>query len=314
MAAGINSLPFPIYGAAYRIVFPWLDADGDLVTGVTGADTEVSKDCGTFNDCTNEATEIATTSGMKYLDLTYLEMTADIVSVISKGTGVKTTPIVIYPQRLGQIRTTETAQAGAEGTITLHTNAAAKDDFYRGCYIRCTNNTPAGVQGLTRFCSNYTGSTKLAYVSPNWAVTPTSGTSYEILVPENAIVSGWNGQQMAEQDTTGFPKVTVKSGTGTGELNLSSGVAQANAVQIASSTQRATDLAEIARYLFQESATLATIIADNSVMAKLLATGGDISGFAEATDSLQSIRDALVSGVVRALADDGEKLKRRKDS
>jgi hypothetical protein len=89
----------PKKGVAYRVTFPILDADGDLVTGATGLDSEVSKDAGTFTDCTNEATEIATSSGVYYLDLTAAEMNADTVSVIVKttSTGAKTTVLVMYP-------------------------------------------------------------------------------------------------------------------------------------------------------------------------------------------------------------------------
>lgn len=65
----------------------------------------------------------------------------------------------------------------------------------------------------------------------------------------------------------------------------------ANVVQVAGVTQRGTDLAELAQFLIANTATLTDIIADDSILAKLLATDGDISGFAEATDSLQSIRD-----------------------
>ena len=46
-----------------------VNADGDLVTGAASLDSEISKDGGTFADVTAEATEIATNSGMYYLDL-----------------------------------------------------------------------------------------------------------------------------------------------------------------------------------------------------------------------------------------------------
>ena len=98
MASG-DAKPFSIKNTAYRITFPILDADGDLVTGAAGLDSEISKDGGTFADCINEATEIATSSGMYYLDLTATEMNADTVAIIVKTStsGAKTTPIVMYP-------------------------------------------------------------------------------------------------------------------------------------------------------------------------------------------------------------------------
>jgi hypothetical protein len=97
--AASDAKPYPQKGVAYRVTFPILDADGDLVTGASTPDSEVSKDGGAFADCTNEATEIATNSGMYYLDLTATEMAADTVAVIVKtGTaGAKTTPLVLYP-------------------------------------------------------------------------------------------------------------------------------------------------------------------------------------------------------------------------
>lgn len=100
-----DATAIPIKGQAYRVTFPILDADGDLVTGAAGLDSDVSKDGGTFADATSEATEIATSSGMYYLDLTATEMNADTVSVIVKTTtaGAKTTPIVLYPAESGDI-------------------------------------------------------------------------------------------------------------------------------------------------------------------------------------------------------------------
>jgi hypothetical protein len=102
------------------VIFPILDADGDLVTGATGLDSEVSKDQGTFADCTNEATEIATSSGMYYLDLTSTEMDADCVSIIIKtsSAGAKTTPIVLYPIEDGDIRANVVQFGSSAGTFS----------------------------------------------------------------------------------------------------------------------------------------------------------------------------------------------------
>lgn len=84
--------------AIFNVQFPIYDADGDLVTGAATLDSEVSKDGGTFTDCTNEAAELATASGFYRLVLTATEMDADEVAVITKtGTaGAKTAPNQIY--------------------------------------------------------------------------------------------------------------------------------------------------------------------------------------------------------------------------
>jgi len=118
--ASTDALPIPQKNVAYRVTFPILDADGDLVTGAAGLDSEVSKDGGTFADCTNEATEIATSSGIYYLDLTSTEMNADTVAVIVKTStsGAKTTTLVFYPEEAGDVRVNVTAYGGTAGTFS----------------------------------------------------------------------------------------------------------------------------------------------------------------------------------------------------
>jgi hypothetical protein len=116
--ASTDAKPVPQKNVAFRVTFPILDADGDLVTGATSPDSEVSKDGGAFADCTNEATEIATNSGMYYLDLTSTEMNADTVAVIVKSGNGKTTSLVMYPEEAGDIRVNVTAYGGTAGTFS----------------------------------------------------------------------------------------------------------------------------------------------------------------------------------------------------
>ncbi len=84
--------------AAFNVHFPIYDADGDLVTGAANLDSEVSIDHGTFTDCTAEATEIATSSGVYYLALTQAEMNGDVITTITKTStsGAKTAVNVMY--------------------------------------------------------------------------------------------------------------------------------------------------------------------------------------------------------------------------
>jgi len=83
--------------AEFLLVFPIYDSDGDLVSGATDLDSEISKDGEDFIDCTNEAVEIGT-SGVYKLTLTADEMNADVVAVITKTStpDAKTTLTVIY--------------------------------------------------------------------------------------------------------------------------------------------------------------------------------------------------------------------------
>jgi hypothetical protein len=104
--AATDAKPVPKKAVAQRIYFDIRDADGDLVTAAASLDSEVSKDGAAFADCTNEATEIAASSGVYFLDLTATEMDADSVVVIVKtGTaGAKTASIFMYPEEPGDIR------------------------------------------------------------------------------------------------------------------------------------------------------------------------------------------------------------------
>src|SRR3972149_6063842 len=112
--AASDGRPVPLKNTAMRITLPIFDADGDLVSGAASLDTEVSLDGGTFGDATNEAIEIATSSGMYVLDLTAAEMNADTVAIIVKTAtaGAKTTPIVLYPVETGDIDVDVTAWLG----------------------------------------------------------------------------------------------------------------------------------------------------------------------------------------------------------
>src|SRR3990172_6144571 len=88
----------PKKNATFTVTFHIYDNDGDLVTAAAALDSEVSKDGGTFTDCTNEAAEIATSSGLYTLSLTATEMNADIVATITKTstTDAKTAVNVMY--------------------------------------------------------------------------------------------------------------------------------------------------------------------------------------------------------------------------
>lgn len=210
MAAG-DALPFPVYNSAYRVTFPILDADGDLVTGATTPDSEISQDGGTFADATNEATEIATASGMYYLDLIYTEMDTCTTSIIVKcaTSGAKTTPIVLYPKVL-PIIATGTCQAGSGSTtIVLASAAQNTNDFYKGCIVRCSNDTPTGAIGQARMILSYVGSTRTATVAA-WTTTPTTGT-YEILATGTsyAYIMGLGGQAKVDVNSEVLDVLTV---------------------------------------------------------------------------------------------------------
>lgn len=127
--AATDAKPVPIKGSAFRITFPIFDSDGDLVTGATGLDSEVSKDGADFIDCTNEAVEI-TGSGIYYLDLTAEEMTADCVVTVVKTTttGAKTAPIILYPVEINDIPV-QTAAIASSVTAEIKSGLATTADL-----------------------------------------------------------------------------------------------------------------------------------------------------------------------------------------
>ena len=111
--AASDARPIPRKNVAFRLTVPILDADGDLVTGASSLDSEVSLDGAAFADCTNEATEIGST-GIYYLDLTASEMNADtvVVQVKTATSGAKTSVIVMYPEEAGDVRADMVAISG----------------------------------------------------------------------------------------------------------------------------------------------------------------------------------------------------------
>ena len=202
---------YPIFNARYRVYFPILDADGDLVPAATGLDSERSIDGAAFADCTNEATEIASSSGIYYLDLTSAEMSSSCTTVQIKTStsGAKTTVLTLYPRRSATIRF-GTAQAGGSNTMTLDSGASAKDGAYIGCWLRCTNDTPANVIGQGRKILAYVGSTKVATVDSNWGTAPSSATTYSIMLFDTVNVNMWLGKEVADVTTDGYPLVELK--------------------------------------------------------------------------------------------------------
>jgi hypothetical protein len=194
-----NALPYPVYGAPFALSFPILDNDGDTVTGAAGIDSEVSKNGDTFADCTNEATEIATSSGLYYLLLTATEMTADIVSIIVKTstTDAKTTVLTLYPRKLVPLRS-GTSQGGAAGYITLDASAGGLDDMWNGCL--CVATIDSNVEA--RIIDDYNGSNQQASVTPDWNVAPDADDTFVLYLPEGKqmpINSGGYMQSDAKQ-------------------------------------------------------------------------------------------------------------------
>jgi len=178
------ALPYPIRNARYTIAIPYLDADGDP-TDPTTPDTEISKDAGSFADCTEEVSTITGSNGMGYITLTSSEMDASLVCLAAKvASGPKATLAMLQPRILPVLHN-GTAQAGANTSITLASTAPAYDLI--GCIVRTTGGTGGGSGGnQARVITAYDTSTKVATISPAWETNPSSDTTYDILLTDMA--------------------------------------------------------------------------------------------------------------------------------
>jgi len=121
-------------------------------------------------------------------------------------------------------------------------------------------------------------------------------------------VTSWNGTAVGAPDTAGYPVVTIRDGTGQGELNITSGVVDANTTQIEGSD--ATDqidarLAAIGLDHLLAAAVVGADVTDNSVIAQLVSASAtaDWDDFDNTADSLEALQVLIAAITVGALAD-----------
>ncbi len=100
-----DALPVPRKNAAYRVYFPMLKNDGTVITGWTSPAASISKDGATAASASNTPTEIASSFGIGYLDLTSTEMNADcvVIKATVSNTGALSQVLVLYPQEAGDL-------------------------------------------------------------------------------------------------------------------------------------------------------------------------------------------------------------------
>ena len=149
---------------------------GPLVIWKNGATTLANKNSG-------GATSISS-SGVYYctLDATDTDTLGPMVIFVheSGALPVRVECMVVdaitYDIQTGAAYNTGTATAGAAGSITIETGLT--DNTVNGSQIWTTGGTgPNQVRQIT----NYTSTSGLATVSPNWTTNPASGTTYVIL-------------------------------------------------------------------------------------------------------------------------------------
>jgi hypothetical protein len=286
-----NALPYPVYGLPYVIVYPLLDADGDLVTGATTPDAEISKNGDTFADCTNESTEIATTSGVYYLSLTGTELTTDVATIIAKSAtaGMKTTVATLYPRKLVTIRTGTSASGGVStSTIVLDGSASAVDDFYNGMIVAAVIDSVTEVRMIT----DYTGSNQTCTVVPDWNTAPDNNDTFTVYLPD--------GVQIQQANMTHISGAAVSTSTaqiGVNTVNAGGTAWASGAITAAVIATGAIDADAIA-----DNAIDAGAIAADAITAAKIADGAiDAATFAaNAITSTVIANDAITDAKVAA--------------
>ena len=111
------------------------------------------------------------------MDASVGAMAAAVVTAAAIADGAIDRATLAADTGLQTIRS-NTAQAGAAGTITLDASASAVDDFYNDTLVYLTGGTGAG---QVRRIRDYVGSTKVATIIPNWTTTPDATTTFAIL-------------------------------------------------------------------------------------------------------------------------------------
>lgn len=293
--AASDASPFPIKNQAYRVTFPILDADGDLVTGATGLDSEVSLDGGTFSDCTSEATEIATSSGMYYLDLTAAEMNADTVAVIVKttSTGAKTTPMVLYPVTLTEpmlavnVEQWNNTAVPAEHTsgypiVTIKDGTGTGEiDTSSGTVTVGTNNDKTGYSLTQAFPTNFSSMsiTATGAVGLNWGSVENAGTTVDLSATSinlvdttttNTDMRGTDNALLAASAPTNFGDLSITVSTGRVDVNALGGDATALANLQASATSIVTGQASAGTLSTTQMTTNLAEATDNHYIGRLI--------------------------------------------
>lgn len=185
-----------------------------------------------------------------------------------------------------------TAQAGASGSVTLDASASSTTDFYKGDIIYLTGGTGAGQY---RLCTAYNGTTKVATVLPAWATNPDNTSTFAV------IPRGMGDLQtiLAAAVSTSTAQLGVNSvqagGTAWGSGAITAASIAADAITAAKIADNAIDAGAIAADAITadkiaSDAITAAKIASDAITAAKIATG--------AITAAKFAADAITSTVV----------------
>ncbi len=280
--------------AERRVYFNLVDAtDGNAAeTGVTVSNTnecQISENGGAFANCTGTTTEVG--SGLYYHELAAADVDTVGCHLLKIADAAAQTTITSYC-----VRAFDATSTAPNVNVASATSGAIEEQDFLGTgqfqaggsgtsWILSASETASDIGGQTicdvstkqcRRCNTYNTGTKTCTVDSG--ITPTNGNYYTIGnrygeigtgVTPAVDVSKWNGTNVATPNTAGYPIVQIDSGTGTGQLSLSSGLVSVSTVSTGA----------IAAASFAAGAIDATAIAADAIGASELAT--DAIGAAE---------------------------------
>lgn len=248
-----------------------LDTDGTDFDGVTGIH-------GFSIDLADNTTAGFYSSGAQYWV---------VVSSITVDSGVVS--FIAATFRIGiadALLNTTIATLASQTSFTL-TAGPAEDNALVGCVVYI-HDVASAVQGGFAVISAYTGSTK--------TVTLAAGTTYTAAATDNiSVFSPANSRWFGATAVTGRDlgaSVLLSSGTGTGQLDFTSGIVKSNLVQILATTltETAGQIATAFKKFFDKSAPTGTI---NSLPDAVAGATGGI--FIAGTNAATTVTTALTT-------------------
>jgi hypothetical protein len=210
-----------------------------ITTGTVGGTSVVGYEVGSFS-IENRSGLRPTTAGRTLNVNSSGEADADMVKISTDATAANNLETA-FDDTPGSVPWTGiidqgTAQSATATTLQLRAAAAFADDEIIGSMIYIVSATTGAGQFAT--ITDYVSSTDTATVD-TWQTTPTGTITYKVIgvskgpaIPIPVDVTKWNGTAVATPDTAGYPKITVKSGTGPGEVSLSNGLVRLSAVGV----------------------------------------------------------------------------------
>jgi hypothetical protein len=134
------------------------------------------------------------------------------VNVVNWNNSVVATPnsagVPVVDDRSNAMRI-NTATAVAAGSITLDAGASATDNYYNDCMVVVLSGTTGA--GQARLITGYTGSTKVATVSPNWTTTPTGTIVFAVIALSRVDVAAISGTIQSARDIGANIDTTISS-------------------------------------------------------------------------------------------------------